>query len=132
MKTIMAVSVLTFVAAAASAGAKSPDECRQENAHLSGSELQQAVIDCLTNPDAPLKQPASTKAEAESQVRANRSARESAAATVNLNVKRGSRAAEMEQPVRNRPAPASTRCYVGPRGGTYTITKSGRKNYGGC
>lgn len=23
-------------------------------------------------------------------------------------------------------------CYVGPRGGTYTITKSGRKNYGGC
>lgn len=25
-----------------------------------------------------------------------------------------------------------TGCYVGPRGGTYTITKSGRKNYGGC
>jgi len=24
------------------------------------------------------------------------------------------------------------RCYVGPRGGTYTITASGRKNYGGC
>ncbi|WP_074578028.1 YHYH domain-containing protein [Polaromonas sp. JS666] len=23
-------------------------------------------------------------------------------------------------------------CYVGPRGGTYTITKSGRKNYAGC
>lgn len=23
-------------------------------------------------------------------------------------------------------------CYVGPRGGTYTITASGRKNYGGC
>lgn len=23
-------------------------------------------------------------------------------------------------------------CYVGPRGGTYTITSSGRKNYGGC
>ena len=23
-------------------------------------------------------------------------------------------------------------CYVGPKGGTYTITKSGRKNYGGC
>ncbi|MFN7505107.1 MAG: YHYH domain-containing protein [Limnobacter sp.] len=23
-------------------------------------------------------------------------------------------------------------CYVGPRGGTYTLTKSGRKNYGGC
>lgn len=35
-------------------------------------------------------------------------------------------------------APRSTRrssysrCYVGPRGGTYTITASGRKNYGGC
>ena len=23
-------------------------------------------------------------------------------------------------------------CYVGPRGGAYTITKSGRRNYGGC
>ena len=23
-------------------------------------------------------------------------------------------------------------CYVGSRGGTYTITKSGRKNYAGC
>lgn len=23
-------------------------------------------------------------------------------------------------------------CYAGPRGGTYTITASGRKNYGGC
>ncbi len=23
-------------------------------------------------------------------------------------------------------------CYRGPRGGTYTITASGRKNYGGC
>lgn len=23
-------------------------------------------------------------------------------------------------------------CYVGPRGGTYTITRSGRKNYSGC
>ncbi|RWR28847.1 excalibur calcium-binding domain-containing protein [Sinirhodobacter populi] len=27
---------------------------------------------------------------------------------------------------------SSSRCYVGPRGGTYTITSSGRKNYGGC
>ncbi|WP_430423733.1 YHYH domain-containing protein [Methylibium petroleiphilum] len=37
----------------------------------------------------------------------------------------------------NAPAPTSTpttgpTCYVGPRGGTYTITKSGKKNYGGC
>lgn len=23
-------------------------------------------------------------------------------------------------------------CHVGPKGGTYTITKSGRKNYAGC
>lgn len=30
-----------------------------------------------------------------------------------------------------KPSLGST-CYVGPRGGTYTITKSGRKNYGGC
>jgi hypothetical protein len=29
-------------------------------------------------------------------------------------------------------AAAGPTCYVGPRGGTYTITKSGRKNYGGC
>lgn len=25
-----------------------------------------------------------------------------------------------------------TTCHVGPRGGTYTITASGRKNYAGC
>lgn len=23
-------------------------------------------------------------------------------------------------------------CYMGPRGGTYTLTKSGKKNYSGC
>lgn len=27
---------------------------------------------------------------------------------------------------------SSSTCYTGPRGGTYTITASGRKNYGGC
>ncbi|WP_238110833.1 excalibur calcium-binding domain-containing protein [Yoonia sp. I 8.24] len=26
----------------------------------------------------------------------------------------------------------SSRCYVGPRGGTYTITASGNRNYSGC
>lgn len=31
-----------------------------------------------------------------------------------------------------RRASTSSRCYRGPRGGTYTITASGRKNYGGC
>ena len=30
-----------------------------------------------------------------------------------------------------RPAGGPT-CYTGPRGGTYTITPSGRKNYSGC
>lgn len=29
-------------------------------------------------------------------------------------------------------APGGPTCYTGPRGGTYTITKSGRKNYKGC
>jgi len=28
--------------------------------------------------------------------------------------------------------PATPTCHVGPRGGIYTITASGRKNYGGC
>ena len=26
----------------------------------------------------------------------------------------------------------SSTCYVGPRGGTYTLTRNGKKNYGGC
>jgi hypothetical protein len=26
----------------------------------------------------------------------------------------------------------SSRCYTGPRGGRYTLTASGSKNYGGC
>ena len=28
--------------------------------------------------------------------------------------------------------PSGPTCYTGPRGGTYTITPSGRKNYKGC
>ncbi|MGH8854409.1 MAG: YHYH domain-containing protein [Telluria sp.] len=28
--------------------------------------------------------------------------------------------------------PGKPTCHVGPRGGTYTITSSGRKNYSGC
>ncbi len=31
-----------------------------------------------------------------------------------------------------RQAPGAPKCYVGPRGGTYTITPSGKKNYSGC
>jgi len=30
------------------------------------------------------------------------------------------------------PRRSFSRCYVGPRGGTYTITASGKKNYNGC
>lgn len=29
-------------------------------------------------------------------------------------------------------SPASSGCYTGPRGGRYTISRSGKKNYGGC
>jgi hypothetical protein len=35
------------------------------------------------------------------------------------------------QQLRNNES-ARPACYTGPRGGTYTITASGRKNYGGC
>lgn len=38
-----------------------------------------------------------------------------------------SRGAKRFTPTRSR-----SHCYVGPRGGTYTFTSSGRKNYGGC
>lgn len=33
---------------------------------------------------------------------------------------------------RTTPHASSQTCFVGPRGGTYTITASGKKNYGGC
>lgn len=36
------------------------------------------------------------------------------------------------QPLTAQPRPVTPTCYTGPRGGTYTITASGRKNYGGC
>lgn len=38
------------------------------------------------------------------------------------------------RPARVRPAPilASPRCYTGPRGGTYTITSGGVRDYDGC
>lgn len=56
----------------------------------------------------------------------------------------GSRAAAMPQPLYTPSAPRAAvqsggsyaaggrTCHVGPRGGTYTITASGRKNYSGC
>lgn len=41
-------------------------------------------------------------------------------------------APKKEQPSSlQRPSPDPT-CHVGPRGGTYTITPSGKKNYKGC
>ncbi|WP_366524517.1 excalibur calcium-binding domain-containing protein [uncultured Tateyamaria sp.] len=49
-------------------------------------------------------------------------------ATVRSSVRK---ATAVRTPVRTRPRYTS-RCYVGPRGGTYTISASGRKNYGGC
>lgn len=36
------------------------------------------------------------------------------------------------KPVRTTRRLSRSKCYVGPRGGTYTITASGRKNYNGC
>ncbi len=37
------------------------------------------------------------------------------------------------RPHPSRPSQAAdATCHVGPRGGTYTITPSGRKNYNGC
>lgn len=30
------------------------------------------------------------------------------------------------------PSSGGPTCYIGPRGGTYTITRSGKKNYSGC
>ena len=45
-------------------------------------------------------------------------------------------AARLASPIPDRsPALATPQrpvCHTGPRGGTYTITASGRKNYGGC
>lgn len=43
-----------------------------------------------------------------------------------------SRKTRAATPVRTRPVYSGSRCYVGPRGGTYTITASGNRNYGGC
>lgn len=53
------------------------------------------------------------------------------------SVDRSAPKAPPTQPPNRRAAPVAASpeqptCYVGPRGGTYTITKSGRKNYSGC
>ncbi|WP_423599129.1 YHYH domain-containing protein [Roseateles sp. MS654] len=48
--------------------------------------------------------------------------------------KRAAAEAASPEPAASTPvqSPARPTCYTGPRGGTYTITKSGKKNYGGC
>lgn len=38
----------------------------------------------------------------------------------------------VEPQPRAQPQAGAPTCYTGPRGGTYTITRSGRKNYSGC
>jgi hypothetical protein len=43
----------------------------------------------------------------------------------------GTSAAQRPAPSAPNPGSGPT-CYTGPRGGTYTITPSGRKNYKGC
>jgi|GEM_PF-2718121 len=45
---------------------------------------------------------------------------------------RGAQPLAATDPVPAPSRPARPTCYTGPRGGTYTITASGRKNYGGC
>ncbi|WP_156374462.1 hypothetical protein [Pseudorhodoferax sp. Leaf274] len=44
----------------------------------------------------------------------------------------GSGQSAMPSSARAAPTSSSQTCFVGPRGGTYTITRSGKKNYGGC
>lgn len=44
----------------------------------------------------------------------------------------GNNALAVQPPPRESGATGGATCYTGPRGGTYTITKSGRKNYSGC
>lgn len=44
----------------------------------------------------------------------------------------GNSALAVQPPRRESGATGGSTCYTGPRGGTYTITKSGRKNYSGC
>lgn len=36
------------------------------------------------------------------------------------------------KPTKPRYDSGGPNCFVGPRGGTYTVTKSGKKNYSGC
>ncbi|RCW68125.1 hypothetical protein [Pseudorhodoferax soli] len=44
----------------------------------------------------------------------------------------GSSLSAVPSTARAAPTSSGQTCFVGPRGGTYTITRSGKKNYGGC
>lgn len=44
----------------------------------------------------------------------------------------GSNRSAIPSTTRAAPTSSGQTCFVGPRGGTYTITRSGKKNYGGC
>lgn len=46
--------------------------------------------------------------------------------------KASSSASAQRQAASPAPTPTGPTCYTGPRGGTYTLTKSGKKNYAGC
>lgn len=52
--------------------------------------------------------------------------------TTVTNVKKRYAAKATAAPRRVTSYRSASRCYTGPRGGRYTITSSGRKNYGGC
>lgn len=43
-----------------------------------------------------------------------------------------SQARRAARPAYRAPSPTRSRCYTGPRGGTYTITSSGARDYNGC
>lgn len=50
----------------------------------------------------------------------------------NDTISRPQRTAPGAREPRTVPIGGGPTCFVGPRGGTYTITPSGRKNYSGC
>lgn len=52
--------------------------------------------------------------------------------TISRIAKTKAAAARSEARAAARRQAASSRCYVGPRGGRYTLTASGNKNYGSC
>lgn len=52
--------------------------------------------------------------------------------TANRSKDDGAESASTSKGIPTRSASSRPTCHTGPRGGTYTITPSGRKNYSGC